>query len=163
MKKIKRSVTPKRKDYTTSKKRNRKQIRLKRKEREKAKQKLVEPEKIDIPIQTDRIVKDEIKDISSTIINTFNFDLGQYPNPARQVIKKWARNTRNQIGDERFAQLIAQMYEKGILNTLYQYASDEETLEQVLTDLLDFIDVGELEREIIEEAIEQDSYFENYN
>lgn len=154
--------------YTGDKNKNRKQIRIKKRERkalekEKSKQKIQVTLKQEIPIQSEQVTKEEIVDLSKTVIRNFKYDLLQYPSLARQVIQKWARNTENQIGSERFAQLVQKMYEKGILNSLYQYASDEEALYQVLTDLLDETDIGELEKEIIEEAIEQDQSYESYD
>ena len=93
---------------------------------------------------------------STMVLSNFKAEISNFPTFAQPVLNQWLSNVIAQHGSDAAAEMLQEGKEKGLIVN-WEVAYKEGMLQQYMTEMLDYIpDLGQLEREALIEAFEQE-------
>ena len=93
---------------------------------------------------------------SKIVLSNFKAEISNFPTFAQPTLNQWLSNVIAQHGEDAAAEMLQQGKDAGLIVN-WEVAYKEGMLQQYMTEMLDYIpDLGQLEREALIEAFEQE-------
>lgn len=100
--------------------------------------------------------------ISTVIISNFRYHISFYPEKARDIISKWLSEQILAYGETTVAKLLQESNDAGMWLTPKEAYSDE-LVREMLSNMLDFLDISDEEKQtILDEVDEEFEFWEVY-